>query len=512
MANYSKKITYIYISQVCSMVLGMLSLLIVSPYVTSNKEVYGIYAVCLSLTVFFAYADIGFVSASQKVAAEAFVRGEKVKEMQILGFSLMILLVFMGLICIGVLLLAYQPEWLIKGVTGENRIIARKLLLILACTIPFYCLRRILAVVFSVRMQDYYIQLLGILSSFLTIIVAPLFFIEGNYDIVGYYLTSQILQVLAFCVSYIIAKYKLGIDVGLLMRNIKFSREMYSLLNGLAYASLFVTICWILYYELDNIVISRLLGSKAVATFAVAFTLLTVFRNLFGILFGPYQTRFNYFVGLGDMNGLNTFAKKIIALYLPICIVPVIILFIVSMPFIYSWVGSAYNDSPAILSALVLCNALAFLSYPSGIYIVAVEKVKKMYANSLIMVVSYWLGVLVLFQSLGVLAFAIMKSTAMILSALYTYFVMFYLMNESGLHFLLKLIKKYIVPTILFVAVCYVAEPYMMFEKGRDYLMINIAIIIGLGIVGYGLYFVFSPFFRKEALAIIGTVFPNRIC
>ena len=505
MANYSKKITYIYISQVCSMVLGMLSLLIVSPYVTSNKEVYGIYAVCLSLTVFFAYADIGFVSASQKFAAEAFVRGEKVKEMQILGFSLMILLVFMGLICIGVLLLAYQPEWLIKDVAGENRIIARKLLLILACTIPFYCLRRILAVFFSVRMQDYYIQTLGILSGILTISIAPLFFIGGNYDIVGYYLISQILQILTLFASFVIAKCKLGIDIGLLIRNTKFSRDIYNLLSGLAYASLFITICWILYYELDNIVISRLLGSKAVATFAVAFTLLTVFRNLFGILFGPYQTRFNYFVGLGDMDGLHAFAKKIMALYLPICIVPIIVLFMVSKPFIYSWVGPSYNESPAILSALVLCNVLAYISYPSGIYITAVEKIKQLYMSSLLTVVSYWIGVLVLYQSLGVLAFAIMKSAAMILSALYTYFVMFYLMKESGWHYLLILAKKYIVPTILFVVVCYTVEPDMMFEKGRDYLMINIAIIIGLGIVGYVLYFVFSTFFRKESMAIIGS-------
>ena len=80
----------------------------------------------MNKTVFFAYADIGFVGASQKYAAEAFIRGEKVKEIQILGFSLMVLFIFMGIICIGVLLLAYQPEWLIKDVSGENRIIAQE--------------------------------------------------------------------------------------------------------------------------------------------------------------------------------------------------------------------------------------------------------------------------------------------------------------------------------------------------------------------------------------------------
>lgn len=492
------------------MVLGMLSLLIVSPYVTSNKEVYGIYAVCLSITVFFAYADIGFVSASQKFAAEAYIRGEKIQEMRILGFSLMILLIFMGFICIGVILIAYQPEWLIKDVAGDNRIIARKLLIILASTIPFYCLRRIIGVVYSVRMQDYYIQTLSIIASFLTIAAAPFFFVRGNYDIVGYYLMSQILHVLTLLASFIIAKYKLGVNIWQLFKNIYFSRDIYNLLKGLAFASLFVTLCWILYYELDNIVIARLLGSKAVATFAVAFTLLTVFRNLYGIFFSPYQTRFNYFVGLRDMEGLNAFVKKVMVLYMPVCIVPVIVFYIVSKPFIFSWIGSAYDESPAVLSALVLCNALAFLSYPSGIYITAVEKVKQLYVSSLITVVSYWTGVFVFYHFWGVLAFAVMKAVAMILSAIYTFFVMFYIMRESGCFFIFKLTRTYLLPTILFVILCKLIEPNMMLVKGRGYLVLNIGIIIGLGAIGYVLYLLFSSYFRKESIAIIGSVLKRK--
>ena len=508
--SYSKKISYIYISQVCSIALGMLSLLIVSPFVTSNKEVYGIYAVCLSLTVFFAYADIGFVSASQKFAAEAYIRGEKVKEMQILGFSLMILLLFMGVIFTGVLLIAYNPEWLIQGVNGENRIIARQLLLILAGTIPFYCLRRIFAVVFSVRMQDYYLQVMSIVGSFLTIAVAPFFFLSGKYDIVGYYLTSQLLHIATLLVSILIAKYKLGVDVLLLITSIKFSREIYNLLSGLAYASLFVTLCWILYYELDNIVIARLLGSEAVATFAVAFTLLTVFRSLFGILYGPFQTRFNYFIGLGDLSGLHTFAKKLMKLYLPVCVVPIIVMFIVAKPFLYSWVGPAYDESAPVLSALMLCNVMAFISYPSGIYITAVKQNRYLYYTSIVTVVVYWVGVFSFYQTAGVLAFATMKAIAMIVTAFYSYFVMFYLMKESGWVFLLKMVKMYIIPTVLLVGLCMVTEPYMMFEKGRDYLLVNIGIIILLGGIGYLIYLGCSSFLRKEAVVILGAVLVKK--
>ena len=492
------------------MVLGMLSLLIVSPFVTSNKEVYGIYAVCLSLTVFFAYADIGFVSASQKYAAEAYIRGEKSNEMRILGFSLMILFIFMGIILLCILLIAYQPEWLIKDVTGENRIIARELLLILAGTIPFYCLRRIVGVLFSVRMQDYYYQFFNIFASLLTIGLVPFFFMNGNYNIVGYYFVSQFMHIAALFLAIYVAQVKLHVDVLLLFKNIKFSRSIYHQLKDLAFASLFITICWVLYYELDNIVISRLLGPKAVATFAVAFSILTVFRSLYGILFAPYQTRFNYFVGLGDLEGLHIFAKKIMTLFMPVCVVPIIVLFIVSKPFIISWVGLAYNDSAAVLSALVLGNVLAFLSYPSGIYITALEKVKQLYVSSLITVVSYWAGVFFLYQLLGVLAFAMMKAMAMILSAIYTFFVMFYLMKESGWAFLLKMVKMYIIPTAAFIFLCVVTEPYMMFVKGRDYLLVNIGIIMLLCCIGYLIYLACSSFLRKEGVVILGSVLSKK--
>ena len=48
MAGYTKKYLLIYLAQGTSMLLGMLSLFIVTPFITSNKEVYGVYAICVA--------------------------------------------------------------------------------------------------------------------------------------------------------------------------------------------------------------------------------------------------------------------------------------------------------------------------------------------------------------------------------------------------------------------------------------------------------------------------------
>lgn len=74
MAGYTKNYILIYATQAVSMLLGMLSVFVVMPHLSSNQEVYGIYAICSSLTVFFSYADIGFVTSGQKFAAEAYIK------------------------------------------------------------------------------------------------------------------------------------------------------------------------------------------------------------------------------------------------------------------------------------------------------------------------------------------------------------------------------------------------------------------------------------------------------
>lgn len=168
MANqYISKYLKTYVLQGIAVVLGFVSMFVVTPFISSDVVVFGVYSVCISLSIFFSYADLGIGSAGQKFAAEYFKLGKKDKEIGILGFVLFTYLVFMGLISLAILFLAIDPDILIKNIAADNIAIARSLLVTLALSSPIMAMQRTLTVVYNVRLEDYKFQRIVILGTVL---------------------------------------------------------------------------------------------------------------------------------------------------------------------------------------------------------------------------------------------------------------------------------------------------------------------------------------------------------
>ena len=166
--SYSKNYLKIYLWQGVSLVLNFLSMFIVIPYLTSEPAIYGIYTVCISISIFLAYADLGFMSAGQKYAAEYFAKGERVEEIKVIGFTNFILLIFLFLFSIGFFILSFHPEFLIKDIElGKQETIASSLLLILALFTPVTLLNRLLQMIYGIRLEDYIVQRTNIFASLL---------------------------------------------------------------------------------------------------------------------------------------------------------------------------------------------------------------------------------------------------------------------------------------------------------------------------------------------------------
>ena len=176
MSSYSKRIVSIYVTYFFSIVLGLISVFIVTPYLTSNKDIYGVYSICLSLTIFYSYADIGFTTSGLKFASEAYINKLYLREMSIIGFSGFVLFVFVGLISLCIFFLAFHADWLISDLEQENAQIARKLLLILALSAPVYSFQRMLNMYYSARLLDYYCQSFAIFGNVVKIISVFYFF------------------------------------------------------------------------------------------------------------------------------------------------------------------------------------------------------------------------------------------------------------------------------------------------------------------------------------------------
>ena len=92
MDSFIKNYTKIYFWKIISTITGFLSLFIVIPHLSQNKEIFGVYSLCISLTLYLSYADIGFLGAGQKYASEAFIKNNRKSEIEILGFTGAILL------------------------------------------------------------------------------------------------------------------------------------------------------------------------------------------------------------------------------------------------------------------------------------------------------------------------------------------------------------------------------------------------------------------------------------
>lgn len=500
MAGYTKNYLLIYITQAVSLLLGMLSLFIVLPHLSINQEVYGIYAICISMTVFFSYADIGFVTSGQKFAAESYIKKDKETELDILGVTAFILLSFLFVISIAILFLSAYPSILIVDISGDNRNTATSLLAILACSSPISCFQRICQMIYSIRLSDYYFQIIQIVGNLLKISSVFYFFGNGRYDIVGYYFMLQFISALVLIVGFIFAKIKFDVSFWKILKHIRFKRSTYDMLSSLAYATLFVSICWILYFELDNMVIAKLLGARAVAIYAVAFSILSYFRIFLNILYWPFTARFNYLTANNNIEELNSIYRIIVEFYFPITIIPILTMYILSEPFISSWVGPEYIVSSDVLSVLLIGIIFTFISTPSGIYITSRQKNRALYISNGLIVLVYWGGVILTYRTLGIISFALMKSAGLILSAFYVFSIVFNLMREKKLKFLFQILFRYAVPVLCCIGLALLIKPYLEFTKGFTFMLKNILLFSLICVFSYLIFLPFSRIHRDKIM------------
>ena len=339
--SYTLNYLKIYLWQGISIVLNLAAMFIVIPRLADNPTIYGIYVVCISANIFLTYADIGFASAGYKYASECFAQKNLEEEIRIVAFVGFILFVLVLLFALAVSVISWNPGLLIKNIRGvAEASIASNLLFILAIFSPVIIFQRVLDIIYGIRLEQFVIQRIMIGASILKILSVFFFFQNARYDIVGYFLFCQTVNAAALLLCAIIAKVRYQYNFFVFFKAFKFAKPMFDKTKALAFGSLFLTITWILYYELDAFAIAKLLGPESVAIYAIGFTVLTFLRTLFGVLFSPFFARFNHFIGLNDMEGLRRLYLSIVTLTLPFVVFPILSLFLLMDPFVNAWVGT----------------------------------------------------------------------------------------------------------------------------------------------------------------------------
>lgn len=476
--DYRKNYIKIYFWQIISVLLGFAALFVVVPYISSNKIIYGIYSVCTSLTIFFSYADLGFLSSGVKYAAEYYVRGEHKEEVRIIGFTSFIMVSVFAILALGIVVLGLFPKLLIPELIdgSEQMQIARWLLFTLAVSCPIIIGQRLMNLIFTIRVEDYKFQRLNIIGNVVRILSVFYFFGGGRYLVVEYFIFYQLVNLLVVVAALLYARKHYGYGLRDFIGVFRFDKEVFNKVKKLTGTSLVMTICYIVYYELDQMVISNIIGIEAVAVYAAALSVLQIVRTFCSIVYSPYTSRFNHFVGLNDFEGLTHFVKKMIIFFAPILIVPILTLSLHAKPFVISWIGELYQESSILVSFLVLSFVFNFILNPISQYFVSTERNRILIRYNVLTPLFFWIGVLALVGTLNLKAFAIMKFAAPIITVVAYWLLAYKDFEKRGFSYLKigELLKTMLPTIIIVVGFSLLFDSWMIEEHTKKALLVNI--------------------------------------
>ena len=455
MGNYRNKYIKIYFWQFLGLCLNFLSMFVVTPLITNMQVVYGIYTVCISLTIFLNYADLGFLLAGEKFAAESYSQGDYKSEKGYIG--------------------TYE---LINGKGKEKDIsqleIARKLLMILAAYIPISVFLKIVQTAYRIRLESYKIERVGVIGSLIAILSVPFVFFNNQYDIVGYYLFVQVVNLVS-CLYYIFKSKKIGYGFRNVFLLLYFDKSRFNSMKGLASGGFVSCISWLLCFEMDMLWISTLLGAQMVALYAIGRSLNNMIRSILNIIYSPYSVRFNYFVGEKDYEGMKAFYYTLVRLFGYFVVIPIVVFSLFAEPFVISWVGNDYIGAVLSVQFLIICFLPNFFSSPALSVVIALNNFKGILVVSIIQPIVFYLCVFTTIWYYDINSVAFAKWLITIVAAVYYVLLASNIFGESILSFIRKIrIFNMIIPCMIAIGISYLTLPFFFDVEKSPWDMIKV--------------------------------------
>lgn len=440
-----------------SLVSGFLSLILVIPQISDNQELYGIYAYVISLSLYFTYADIGFISAGQKYAAEAFAKTDPEEEAAIFGFTIAVMACMFTPMSVTFFFLHMTPSLAFDNLSEMGTHLTSELFFVLAFLVPLQIiLQRTVKMILSVRLLDYVSTRIDIFFNIIKLVSLFYFFKSDNYMLVEYFYFCTLVTILGSIIGLIYVKYKTEFKFSHLIYSIRLTRKYYGKTKDLAFASAALTVSFVLFTELDLVIIAHYFGAKEVALYAVAFTFVGFLRRIWSIVYSPISVRLNHFIGVDSHDHIVELITRVIYYTFPVCLIVTVTLIICADYLVFAWVGAAYESSIIVLQILVLSFFPAYLTNIGFHYFVSHGRQDFLYCLAVVLPLAFYGFVFFLKDDLGPLSLAYGKLLVGIIEIIICWVGLKNIINPGDI------IQRWILPSLIWLLAAVVLLPMLM--------------------------------------------------
>jgi O-antigen/teichoic acid export membrane protein len=432
--------------QILSIITKIITLLLVTPHISSDRNYFAIYSYGITLISFINYADFGFFRASQKFASE-YVGGNKINLIyKSIGFGTFVTLIFSFLFSFFFIIISIFPQFAISNISGLNQFqFARKYFILITLSIPITIIHRMLLTYYDINFKSYRFYIFSIISNILILSFSTFLIYYNHFTIIFYFTFLQIINAFLCLVLIFDLKKTFKYSVTKILKNIKFSRSEFLKSKNIATATLVSMLSWLVFYEIDLIFLAKIYSLEQISYYSLSLIILGLFRTFTGVIFSNFNVKINNLIGRNDNVGYLNFTSIYLYFTAPIILYITFAYTLLSNKFIILWVGENYNESSNISIYLVIGYSLSFFSYITSSLLLSKNRVKEIMFISILQPLIFWATVFLFYKNHGIYLVSILKCIVLLLTDI---FYLYYFLKITNLK-LKDIIYKIFLPFVI---------------------------------------------------------------
>ncbi len=479
MKSYNADILKNYLFSFLNLLLRISLNLLAIPFLSNTPEILAIYAVCISLGLFFQYTDFGFIASGRKYASEYVISREYNQQLSLLGNSFSFSFLISLMISLSLIIISFYPKIVIPDLELNHQYsyIASILLITLSLSSLIQIFSNYVVSLFEINLKKYYCDIVSISTALVSLLI---FFIidKTNQDwILKYYVSIKLLDLTYLICLIFLTKKNFKINLNELVVNFRLNKKLIKKNLKLSLTAIIISISGFIFYELDNLFLAQTTDLISISFYSIAALGPFVLKTFFGLLFSPFNSIFNYIKNKKLI--YKDYFNKIVIFFFPITFIGILIVTLFSEEIIYSYVGSNYSNS--ILPFIYLCLAwsFSFIVHPTGIYLFSMEFNKRLILCGLISPLFFWTLNFYHLRVSGVISIEIFCLNKMYSSLVILPLYIYYLLKDNFIktNVFFKLFKSLFFGSLIILIFYFPYNHFLNDEKNILGLIMNIIML-----------------------------------